>query len=245
MKNFKVVKCLKNGEIVKYAVFEDGSRKKRIQTDSQNREYFYVDNELNTKVSTSMKYSFSGRIKDAVEMIKLGNGDCIKNTDMFESSDSVLYFLDRKIGEEYRKKFINGWKDTKFGWTIEVENKNSFYPYSFYPYFQLNENLESISYWNADTTPLTFDSEESALEKIHEIIQLAHNYAIEILEKMNEETDEKKKEEAFNKAFDKIQEKIGERSVLINLIYDFFDDDLTEVHDELNHYGYKIVQCII
>ena len=27
MKNFKVVKCLKNGEIVKYAVFEDGSRK--------------------------------------------------------------------------------------------------------------------------------------------------------------------------------------------------------------------------
>ena len=41
MKNFKVVKCLKNGEIVKYAVFEDGSRKKRIQTDSQNREYFY------------------------------------------------------------------------------------------------------------------------------------------------------------------------------------------------------------
>lgn len=230
----------KNGEIVKYAVFEDGSRKKRIQTDSQNREYFYVDNELNTNVSTSMKYSFSGRIKDAVDMIKLGNGDCIKNTDMLIASDSVLYFLDRKIGEEYRKKFINGWKDTKFGWAIEVGNKNSFYPY-----LRLNENLESISLWNADTTQLTFDSEELALEKIHEIIQLAHNYAIEILEKMNEETDEKKKEEAFNKAFDQIQEKIGERSVLINLIYDFFDDDLTDVHDELNHYGYKIVQCII
>lgn len=181
MKNFKVVKCLKNGEIVKYAVFEDGSRKKRIQTDSQNREYFYVDNELNTNVSTSMKYSFSGRIKDAVDMIKLGNGDCIKNTDMLIASDSVLYFLDRKIGEEYRKKFINGWKDTKFGWAIEVGNKNSFYPY-----LRLNENLESISLWNADTTQLTFDSEELALEKIHEIIQLAHNYAIEILEKMNE-----------------------------------------------------------
>lgn len=186
MKNFKVVKCLKNGEIVKYAVFEDGSRKKRIQTDSQNREYFYVDNELNTNVSTSMKYSFSGRIKDAVDMIKLGNGDCIKNTDMLISSDSVLYFLDRKIGEEYRKKFINGWKDTKFGWAIEVGNKNSFYPY-----LRLNENLESISLWNADTTQLTFDSEELALEKIHEIIQLAHNYAIEILEKMNEETDQR------------------------------------------------------
>lgn len=240
MKNFNVVKCLKNGEIVKYAVFEDGSRKKRFQTDSQNREYFYVDNELNTNVSTSMKYSFSGRIKDAVDMIKLGNGDCIKNTDMLIASDSVLYFLDRKIGEEYRKKFINGWKDTKFGWAIEVGNKNSFYPY-----LRLNKNLESISLWNADTTQLTFDSEELALEKIHEIIQLAHNYAIEILEKMNEETDEKKKEEAFNKAFDQIQEKIGERSVLINLIYDFFDDDLTDVHDELNHYGYKIVQCII
>lgn len=240
MKNFKVVKCLKNGEIVKYAVFEDGSRKKRIQTDSQNREYFYVDNELNTNVSTFMKYSFSGRIKDAVDMIKLGNGDCIKHTDILGLSDSVLYFLDRKIGEEYRKQSIDGWKDTKFEWTIEVGNKNSFYPY-----LSLNKNLEQISLWNADTTPLTFDSEESALEKIHEIIQIAHNYAIEILEKMNEETDEKKKEEAFNKAFDQIQEKIGERSVLINLIYDFFDDDLTEVHDELNHYGYKIVQCII
>lgn len=80
-------------------------------------------------------------------MIKLGNGDCIKNTDMLIASDSVLYFLDRKIGEEYRKKFINGWKDTKFGWAIEVGNKNSFYPY-----LRLNENLESISLWNADTT---------------------------------------------------------------------------------------------
>lgn len=51
-------------------MFEDDSRKKLIHTDAENRKYFHVDNELNTKVSTFMKYLFSEKIKDAVDMIQ-------------------------------------------------------------------------------------------------------------------------------------------------------------------------------
>ena len=47
MKKFRVAKCLEDGEVVEYAIFEDGSRKKRIFEDKQYGKYFNVGNELN------------------------------------------------------------------------------------------------------------------------------------------------------------------------------------------------------
>lgn len=104
MKEFRVAKCLIDGKVNEYAIFADGSRKKKIQVDEQYGKYFEVDNELNTDCKSCLRFSFSGRIKDAVDMIKSGNGDCIKSVQMVGRHDSVLYFLDRTIGEKLREK---------------------------------------------------------------------------------------------------------------------------------------------
>lgn len=114
MKEFRVAKCLGNDGVKEYAIFADGSRKKLIQIDEQYGKYFEVDNELNTDCNTCLKYSFSGRIKDAIDTIKSGNGDCINQFNFFGKHDRVLYFIDRKVGEELRAKSLEGWKDTKF-----------------------------------------------------------------------------------------------------------------------------------
>ena len=79
MKEFRVAKCLVDGKVNEYAIFADGSRKKIIQTDDKYGKYFEVDNELNTECKSSLRFSYSGRIKDAVEMIRNGNGDCISS----------------------------------------------------------------------------------------------------------------------------------------------------------------------
>lgn len=108
MKEFRVAKCLIDGKVNEYAIFADGSRKKKIQVDEQYGKYFEVDNELNTDCKSCLRFSFSGRIKDAVDMIKSGNGDCIKSVQMVGRHDSVLYFLDRTIGEKLREKSLDG-----------------------------------------------------------------------------------------------------------------------------------------
>ena len=99
MKEFRVAKCLDNNGIHEYAIFADGSRKKLIQNDEQYGKYFEVDNELNTDCKTFMRFSFSERIKDAVDMIRKGNGDCIQSVKLFGRVDKVIYFLDRKVGD--------------------------------------------------------------------------------------------------------------------------------------------------
>lgn len=151
MKEFRVAKCLGNDGVQEYAIFADGSRKKIIQTDEQYGKYFEVDNELNTDCDTFLKYSFSGRIKDAIDTIKSGNGDCIKQINLFGKYDKVLYFIDRKVGEELRAKSLEGWKDTKFAWTVECGNKNSFSGYA-----PINSKGERISMFDEDRTVKTF-----------------------------------------------------------------------------------------
>lgn len=104
MKEFRVAKCLVDGKVNEYAIFADGSRKKIIQTDKKYGKYFEVDNELNTDCKSSLRFSYSGRIRDAVEMIR--NGDCISSMKFIGRIDKVLYFLDRKTGEELRQKSL-------------------------------------------------------------------------------------------------------------------------------------------
>lgn len=123
MKEFRVAKCLVNGKINEYAIFADGSRKKMIKINDKYGKYFEVDNELNTDLKSCLRFSDSGRIKDAVEMIRNGNGDCISSMKIIGKVDKVLYFLDRKVGEELRHKSLEGWKNTKFGWGLNVDIK--------------------------------------------------------------------------------------------------------------------------
>ena len=139
MKEFRVAKCLSEdgNSIREYAIFKDGSRKKPILEDDEFGKYFEVDNWINSDpellefnytptVREFKKLSFSGRVADAVESIKIGYGDVISVYDNLPFGlrlESVLYFLDRKYGEDLRRKSIDGWKDFKIKYVVQRSDK--------------------------------------------------------------------------------------------------------------------------
>ena len=133
MKEFRVAKCLSDDgkRIRKHAIFKDGSRKKPILEDEDGREYFEVDNWIDSdpeliefnyhsRMADKMQLTFSGRISDAVESIRRGYGDviCVKNLPFGIRTEKVLYFLDREYGENLRQKSLEGWKDTIFKYSL-------------------------------------------------------------------------------------------------------------------------------
>lgn len=241
MKKFRVAKCLVDGKINEYAIFADGSRKKMIQIDEQYGKFFKVDNELNTNYKSCLRFSFSGRIKDAVDMIKSGNGDCIKS--IFGSHESVLYFLDRTIGEELRKKSLDGWKDTKFGWAIECGYKNSFSGY-----FMLNKKMERISMFDKERKPMTFDTEEAAKRYVEDLIERAKYYAKRLTNKLVNVSEEEERDRIIDETISEIDKYAGTKfSILSDFAFDMLTDDckLKSFECNLDEMGYKIVQCII
>lgn len=243
MKEFRVAKCLVDGKVNEYAIFADGSRKKIIQINEQYGKYFEVDNELNTNYKSCLRFSFSGRIKDAVDMIKSGNGDCIKSIQLFGRHDSVLYFLDRTIGEELRKKSLDGWKDTKFGWEIECGNKNSFSGYS-----MLNKKMEKISIIDEEHKPMTFDTEEAAKRYAEGLIEKAKYYAKRLANNLVNVSEKAERDRLIDETISEIDEYAGTKfSVLSDFTFDMLTDDckLKSSECDLDEMGYKIVQCVI
>lgn len=241
MKEFRVAKCLGNGGVKEYAIFADSSRKKLIQTDEQYGKYFEVDNELNTDCNTCLKYSFSGRIKDAIDTIKNGNGDCIKQLNLFGKHDRVLYFIDRKVGEELRAKSLEGWKDTKFGWAVECGNKNSFSGYA-----PINLKGKRISMFDEDRTVKTFDTKDKAEEYVKCLLEKAAYYAKRLANRYHE-AEEDKKGNVIDQTIKDINEFAGTQfSVLSDFVFDMLtgDCELKSFECTLDEYGYKIIQCI-
>lgn len=243
MKKFRVAKCLVNGKINEYAIFADGSRKKMIQTNEYYGKYFEVDNELNASLKNCLCFSFSGRIKDAVDMIKAGNGDCIRSSWLFGRCDSVIYFLDRTIGEELRQKSLDGWKDTKFGWAIEYGNKNSFSGYT-----MLNKKMERISVFDDESKPMTFDTEEDAKKYANDLIEKAKYYAKRLANRLDNIEEENKRDEIIREVFNEIDKYTGSKcNVLSDFTFDMLTEDckLKSPECNLDKMGYNIVQCII
>lgn len=243
MKEFRVAKCLIDGKVNEYAIFADGSRKKKIQVDEQYGKYFEVDNELNTDCKSCLRFSFSGRIKDAVDMIKSGNGDCIKSVQMVGRHDSVLYFLDRTIGEKLREKSLDGWKDTKFGWTIEYGSK-----FSFSGYGMINNKLERISIFDEKYEPMTFDTEEAAKKYVGDLIERARYYVKRLANELTNITEVEERGEIVDRIINEIDEYAGAKfSILSDFTFDMLTDDckLKSSECNLNNMGYNVIQCII
>lgn len=244
MKEFRVAKCLENGKVSNYAIFADGSRKKLIQIDEQYGEYFYVDNELNTTGKHKLlRSSFTGRVKDAVETIRNGNGDCIQQTQLMFKFTHVCYFLNREIGEQLRAKSIEGFKDTRFGWSIEVGNKNSMSGYA-----PIKPDGSRLSMFDKDRKILTFDTEEDAEAYMQKLINQAKELAKEMSDAISSASTKENKKAAMDKTFDKFEEITGSRfSVLEDLVCDMVDGDgiLKSEECNLDNWGYDITQCII
>lgn len=243
MKNFRIAKCLnKSGEIAEYAIFADGSRRRPIQTDETYGQYFEVDNELNKEAQTLRRQSYIGRIKDAVDMIKNGNGDCIKSTHIFGSEIiKVVYFVDRKVGDELRQKTLDGWKDTEFGYGIEYGYKGGFGGYSL-----MNTQLESISAFSKNRKPMVFDSEDNAEAYVLSLIEKAKVYAKDMDKKLQNASKDATGE-IINNIIAKIEKETNTKfSILADFVYDMVDADgrLKSSECNLDQIGYEIVQCI-
>lgn len=242
MKKFRIAKCLENNGIHEYAIFADVSRKKLIQNDEQYGKYFEVDNELNTDCDTFLKYTFSGRIKDAVDTIKNGNGDCIKQVNLFGKHDRVLYFIDRKVGEELRQKSLEGWKDTNFAWTVECGNKNSFSGYA-----PINLKGERISMFDEDRAVKTFTTKDEADQYIKGLLEKAAYYAKKLAEDYANAQEKGERNSAIDKTIKDIEDFSGPRfSVLSDFTFDMLTGNCELKSSEcmLDEYGYKVIQCI-
>jgi len=157
MKEFRIAPCLTKDGTKDFAIFKDGSRKKLIKTSDKYGKYFEVDNDLNPDGKPLLKYSFTGRIKDAVETIRNGGGDVISTYNIFGEHIVVEYFIDRFVGDELRAKSIDGWKDAKFAWIIKCGNKNSFSGYA-----PINDKGERTSMFDENRKPKIFNTEEEA-----------------------------------------------------------------------------------
>lgn len=245
MKEFRIAKCLDNdgNGIHEYAIFADGSRKKIIQNDKQYGKYFEVDNELNDEYKNFLRFSFSGRIKDAVDMIRNGNGDCIQSVKLFGRVDKVIYFLDRKVGEELRQKSLDGWKDTKFGWAIECGYKNSFSGYS-----MINKKTERISVFDEERKPMTFETKEEADKNVESLIERARYYAKQLANKISGVDDEEERGKIIDTIIDEIEENTNTKfSIIQDFAFDMLTGDCQLKNSECNldEMGYKIVQCIV
>ena len=131
-----------------------------VQNDEYG-EYFMVPNCLNP-VNSIFASSFTRRIKDAVESIKNGDGDCIETTKFFGFQNMhVHYYLDREVGEKLRQKTIEGFKDVEFFYYIYLGgNFGGCY---------LAEDESFESFFVSEKKVMTFDSDEEAMKEIEKI----------------------------------------------------------------------------
>ena len=192
MKEFRVAKCLSDDgkRIRKHAIFKDGSRKKPIHEDEDGREYFEVDNWIDSdpeliefnyhsRMADKMHLTFSGRISDAVESIRRGYGDviCVKNLPFGIRTEKVLYFLDREYGENLRQKSLEGWKDTIF-------------KYSLYYNGNLVDKTTLKYAYDCNVSDIYFDSIKEVINLVNRIIDDTYAKCMYFIGKMYLDMDE-------------------------------------------------------
>ncbi len=86
-----------------------------VDRDDDGNLFHYIPNLRNT----NGRHTFSGRIKDAYDAIFEGEGDVVKRN--FFGGFGVIRYVDREHGENLRGKFLEGFKDTRFGYLISFD----------------------------------------------------------------------------------------------------------------------------
>ena len=168
MKEFRVAKCLSDdGRIIKYAIFKDGSRRKPILKTNYGREYFEVDNWINSdpelvefnytdSVRELAELTFNERFSDMIQSINKGYGD------MLYPVSKIFYFLDRKFGETLRKESIETWKDYIFKYTVTIAGK------------YIDKNTKKFTFEKPQPEGIYFDTAKDAIEFANQLIDEAY-----------------------------------------------------------------------
>jgi hypothetical protein len=206
--------------------FENG-RTHCINQDKNGYEYFSI---INTKEDNKLGL-FSGRIKDAVECIREGEGDCLEVINLFGKSEHVIRFLDRKYGENLRQQSIEGWKDTEFGYSLKFGYKNSFNG----SYFIKNDKTILSLWCDNPNEYIYFKTKDEAVKYKNDIINEANRFADKYnIVRLNNKNNEDKIQKWINKNYN-----LGKVSSRIGL-------DLTDSYDNENDSKWylEIVQVV-
>lgn len=141
-----------------------------VMVNAEGKEYVHVPNFL----SDDLVPLYIGRIKDAVDTIRNGLGDCILREESnisFLNCDHVIMFLDREYGDRIKKMSIEGWKNAEFGYSIEAGYHNSFSGPR-----RVDENGNYCTrLFEEPTPPIFYSSKEETSEKINKWIKEAND----------------------------------------------------------------------
>ena len=222
MLNFEI-KILDNK---KYALVEGYKRPRCILKDFNDAEYFYVPNYYNTDKDEKVfsKYSFNRRIYDAVKVIMDGNGDMISIID--QHIIHVQYYLDRFVGDEYRKRTIEGFKNCTLKYEVVYEDNGN--------YVHINEDNTPRSLFNGDMYKqiLKFDTIEEAQKYLDNIFKIAYDNAT-IIFNFQKENPNKDLNEVLSIA--EIEIKKHTLSFIIDMLFwDMFDNDMNPSNQYTN-----------
>ena len=221
MLNFEI-KILDNK---KYALIEGYKRPRCLYKDSKGAEYFYVPNYYNKDGKVFSKYSFNRRIYDAIKVVMDGNGDAIS---LIGQNIHVQYYLDRFVGDGYRKRTIRGFKNCTLKYEVVYEDNGN--------YIHINEDntLRSFIFDNDDGHKqiLKFDTIEEARKYLNNIFKIAYDNAT-IIFNFQKENPNKDLDEVLSIV--KIEIKKHTLSFIIGMLFwDMFDNDMNPSNEYRN-----------
>lgn len=222
MLNFEI-KILDNK---KYALVEGYKRPRCILKDLNGAEYFYVPNYYNANKDEKVfsKYSFNRRIYDAIRVVMDGNGDAISFTGQ---NIHVQYYLNRSVGDEYRKRTIEGFKNCTLKYEVVYEDNGN--------YIHINEDNTPRLFTDNDNRYkqiLKFDTIEEAQKYLDNIFKIAYDIATIIFD-FQKENPNRDLNEVLSIA--EIEIKKHTLSFIINMLFwDMFDNDMNPSNDYTN-----------
>lgn len=112
--DFVIKDVFQFGKIDTYAFFLDGS-KLHIEIDKNGHPFFYIKNPF------SNDSAFHKSTKNAVNAIRQGYGDMLCKSSI--GGIRVRHYIDRTIGETYRKETIAKWRDEPFDYVIKIHDE--------------------------------------------------------------------------------------------------------------------------
>lgn len=201
----------------------------KIMIDENGYTYYNVKHNINGIDTTN----FTSYIKDAVDLIRQGEGDVIAHND-FLNSYTVRKYISDEYGRKLREKTIAGYTDAKFCFTIRHYTSFVF---------------ETVTYNNENKLPdfkaIVFDTADAALSFIKRLLIVIHYYASKAVKDLDNMDDYLA--ELTQLYFDVSSVDID------TIFYDMFTDDLGDLSiDELRFdedtlrkkFGLRIVQDI-
>lgn len=201
----------------------------KIMIDENGYTYYNVKHNINGIDTTN----FTSYIKDAVDLIRQGEGDVIAHND-FLNSYTVRKYISDEYGRKLREKTIAGYADAKFCFTIRH--------YTSFVSETVTCNNESKL---PDFKAIVFDTADEALSFIKRLLIVIHYYASKAVKDLDNMDDYLA--ELTQLYFDVSSVDID------TIFYDMFTDDLGDLSiDELRFdedtlrkkFGLRIVQDI-